>query len=524
MLLLDAGEANADKDQQIFSERHFSRALPGLNWGYKTVPQDYLNGRQIEYDRGKGLGGSTAINFCVYTRGARADYEHWANLVDDDTWCWENVQKRFNRFERCQRPPKELEKFVSWSDSCHGFEGELNVGMSLKWDESFADFLEKTWEYYPKNLDHNSGDVLGAAVCQLSTHDGYRVTASGAFLSSPPANLTIRINSPVTKILFQGKKAVGVETSGKKLIVRKEVILSAGTVDTPKLLLLSGCGPTSDLNELGIPTVQDIPGIGRNLQDHMHVFLTTTQKPNGHHRTSYINSPETLAEARKLWVRDQTGPLANFYMPHMICFVRNEEILASKEFQTLDPKSQELWQMDSKPTHEIISQNPSIDIKEPDLYLATGVVIAATETGGEIKLRSTNPFDEPLIDPKYLSHPFSRYVAVQAIRETLEYFRTPSLAKDTISLACGPKGESDEEIMDYIKANAISTWHPCGTVKMGKPEDPSTCVDTSFKVMGLEGLRVVDMSVAPILPSAHTQAVAYLIGETASEKIISEYS
>lgn len=97
ILLLDAGAANTDKDLQVFSERHFSRALPGLNWGYKTVPQEFLNGRQIDYDRGKGLGGSTAINFCVYTRGPQADYEHWAKLVDDDTWSWENVQKRFNR-------------------------------------------------------------------------------------------------------------------------------------------------------------------------------------------------------------------------------------------------------------------------------------------------------------------------------------------------------------------------------------------------------------------------------------------
>ncbi|KAL8827722.1 MAG: hypothetical protein Q9170_006899 [Blastenia crenularia] len=428
-----------------------------------------------------------------------------------------------SQFERCQRPPKELEKFVRWSDSSHGYNGDLDVGMSLTWDQSFADFLEKTWDHYPKNLDHNSGDTLGISVCQLSTRNGHRVTASEAFLSSRPSNLTIMTNAAVTKISLQGKKAVGVQVGEKQIFAKREVILSAGAVDSPKLLLLSGIGPSDDLKKLDIPIVQDLPGIGKNLHDHMHIFLITTQKPESHHRSSYIDSPEKLQEARKQYAVDQTGPLSGYYLPHMIGFVRSDKILESEEFKTLSKESQDLLRKVSKPTHEILSQNPTPLVKEPDLYLATAVVIPATESGGEVKLSSSDPAENPIVDPHFLSHPFDRRIAIQALRETMEFFQTPSLAKGHSGLAVGPKGEGDEKILEYIRETAVSTWHPCGTVKMGKQDDPGTCVDTNFRVVGMQGLRVVDMSVAPFVPSAHTQAVAYLIGETAAEKIVGEY-
>ncbi|KAL9010710.1 MAG: hypothetical protein Q9173_004380, partial [Seirophora scorigena] len=146
-----------------------------------------------------------------------------------------------------------------------------------------------------------------------------------------------------------------------------------------------------------------------------------------------------------------------------------------------------------------------------------------TESGGEITLQSADLNDPPLINPNFLSHPFDRHIAIHSVRETLGFLHTPSLAKDQIRLAAGPKGDGDDEILDYVRNTGTSMWHPCGTVKMGKAEDEGACVDTSFKVVGLEGLRVVDMSVAPFLPSAHTQAIAYQIAQTASEKVVAEY-
>ncbi|KAL9012166.1 MAG: hypothetical protein Q9173_003047 [Seirophora scorigena] len=279
VLLVDAGGDNTDEAQQSFGERHTTLMTPGYNWGYKTVPQEQLNRREIDYSRGKGLGGSTAINFCVYTRGPEADYDHWADVVADDTWRWKNVLQRFKKvgeaferlaqIERFHKPDEELHDFVRCSDASHGYDGEVDVGMTAKWDPTFGEFLDKTAEYYPRNYDHNAGDPIGIAVCQQTTHNGRRATASGAFLSQRPGNLHIMTDAAVTKVVFHGKKATAVEVNGKKVSARKEVILSAGAVDSAKLLLLSGVGPASDLQKLGIPVTQNLPAIGKNLRDRL---------------------------------------------------------------------------------------------------------------------------------------------------------------------------------------------------------------------------------------------------------------
>ncbi|KAI4114978.1 MAG: hypothetical protein LQ345_004335 [Seirophora villosa] len=505
VLLVDAGGDNTDEAQRSFGERHNTLMTPGYNWGYKTIPQEQLNRREIDYSRGKGLGGSTAINYCVYTRGPEADYEHWADVVGDDFWRWKSVLQRFKKIERFHKPDEDFDDFVRCSDASHGYHGEIDVGMTAKWDPSFGEFLDKTAEYYPRNYDHNSGDPIGIAVCQQTTHNGRRATASGAFLSQRPDNLHVMTDAAVTKVVFQGKKATAIEVNGKKISpglvsARKEVILSAGAVDTPKLLLLSGVGPASDLQKLGIPVTQNLPAIGKNLRDRLFIELVTIQKPDSHHRSAYMGSPEQMAEARKQWATDQTGPLASYFMPQMIGFIRSDDILASEAFSKLSALNRSGLSGRTKPTYEIISQAPSPSVQAPSLYLSTAVAFHGTESGGEITLQSADPNDPPLINPDFLSHPFDRHIAIHAVRETLGFVHTPSLAKDQIRLAAGPKGDGDDDILDYVRNTATSMWHPCGTVKMGKAEDEGTCVDTSFKVVGLEGLRVVDMSVAPFLP------------------------
>ncbi|KAI4140687.1 MAG: hypothetical protein LQ341_003748 [Variospora aurantia] len=403
--------------------------------------------------------------------------------------------------------------------------------MTAKWDPTFGDFLDKTLEYYPRNYDHNSGNPIGIAVCQQTTHNGRRATAAEAFLSQRPENLHIMTKSAVTKVVFQDKKAMGVEVNGKKspchpdLSALKETILSAGAVDTPKLLLLSGIGPSRDLNSCNIPLTHHLPGVGKNLRDRLFLELVTVQKPETHHRTAYAgSSSEQMAEARKQWATDQTGPLASYYLPQTIGFVRSEEVLRGEAYAALGEVSREGLRGTTKPTYEIISQAPSTHMLPPHRYLATAVAFHGTETGGSITLSSSDPNSAPLIDPAFLTHPFDRHLAIHSVRETLAFLRTPSLAQDQIRLAAGPKGDGDEEILDYIRATATSMWHPCSTAKMGKPSDASACVDTNFQVLGVEGLRVVDMSVAPFLPSAHTQAIAYLIAQTAGEKLVAEYS
>ncbi|KAL8991998.1 MAG: hypothetical protein Q9169_007462 [Polycauliona sp. 2 TL-2023] len=448
ILLLDAGGPNQDRAHQTFGERHWTLTVPGYNWGYKTVTQPKLNDREIDYSRGKGLGGSTAINFCVYTRGPAADYDHWAHLTQDSTWDWENARKRFNRLEKFHDP------------------------------------------------------IPQAAASSLSL-------------------ITI-VAATVTKLVLEDKKVVGVDLSGNILRAHKDVLLAAGAIDSAKLLLLSGIGPRQDLESLQIPVVHDLPGVGKNLQDRLFLELVAVQEPDSHHRTSYIDSPSALEQARKEWTNNKTGPLSDYYLPQMIAYLKSESILASKEFRDLDKETPQFLDAETKPHYEIVSQNPSPSVKAPEKCLSTAVAFPGNYGTGSVKLSSSDVKDPPTIHPNFLSHPFDKRVAIESVREALEFLRQPLMSKGTIRMAAGPEGDTDDDIIAYIRKAAISMWHACGTVKMGKPNEPGTCVDTDFKVLGVSNLRVVDMSVVPFLPNAHLQAVAYLIGETAADKISRE--
>ncbi|KAL8936667.1 MAG: hypothetical protein Q9211_004071 [Gyalolechia sp. 1 TL-2023] len=513
ILLIEAGDVNDDPEHQSYGDRHWTFATaPGYDWGYKTVPQEHLQGREIAYTRGKGLGGSTAINFCVFTRGPKADYEQWARDVGDDTWTWNQTVERMK--ETFGRPEDGYKAFVDISDSLHGSNGPLHIGLPNVWDDEFGKYLNTLGAKYPLNPDHNSGDPLGMAVCQVSAHDGCRTTASQALLSDPPANLSIMTKCVVEKILFDGNghKAIGVETSQGKswtshpllllelvdtkslsVYARKEVILSAGALDSPKLLLLSGVGPRTELEKHAIPTVQDIPGIGKNLQDHLWVEIVTVQKADRHHRTSYINNPTALEEARTEWMKNKSGPLADYFLPQMIAYLKSESLVHSKEFQDLDEETQSMYLAETRPHYELISHIPTFSVRAPEKYLGTAVALMSRQASGEVTLQSSLPSDPAKIDPRFLDHPFDRRVAIDSVRKGLEFLDTPGLMADREKMGSGPADRTDEEILD-------------------------------FRVVGLRGLRVADMSVAPLLPNAHTQAVAYLVGAVAADKIIAEHS
>ncbi|KAL9132931.1 MAG: hypothetical protein Q9175_005887 [Cornicularia normoerica] len=514
VLLLEAGGTNSNPDYQTYGERHWTLATaPGYNWGYKTVPQTQLD-REIDQSRGKGLGGSSAINFCVYTRGPRADYDHWAEQI-----------------EYFHKPPQEQQHWVNPTRSAHGDHGAVDVGLT-DWEPEFGDFVDGLYNCYPKNLDVNSGDPLGVAVCQVSARGGRRATASDAYLSDVPSNLTIITDATVETILFDQGKTVGVTTNkGKHIRANMEVILSAGALDSPKLLLLSGIGPEAELSKLHIPIVKDLPGVGKNLCDRLFLELVSIRAAGSHYRTSYITSPDELYEARKQWIKDRSGPLAGYYLPQMIGYFKSDKVIQSEEFQRLDSELQRPLFAETKPHYEIVSHNPSPTVQAPDKYIGIAAAFEGNYAArGSVTLKSADSKDPPVIDPKFLAEPFDRRVAIEAVRETLKLLDLPHIAKEQVRLAAGPEDRSDEAILNYVRKTAISMWHCSGTVRMGKKKEPGTCVDSNFQVCGVDGLRVVDMSVAPFLLrlslflSAHTQAAAYLIGETAAEKIIAEYN
>ena len=234
--------------------------------------------------------------------------------------------------------------------------------------------MRNSYHYHPKNLDHNSGNPIGVSVCQLSALNGERVTASDAYLTSVPPSLTVLTKTIITKILIRGKKAVGVKSYGKHCrsidsafdtaqekadlstgYARQEVVLAVGAVDSPKLLFLSRIGPAKDLHESSIPLVQDLPGVGKSLQDRLILELVTVQDPRGYHRTSHVDSPAALEQARKQWMTSHSCPLSDYYLPQMISYLRSDSIVSSQKFNNLTNESQHLMRAETKPFYETMS-------------------------------------------------------------------------------------------------------------------------------------------------------------------------
>ncbi|KAI9820634.1 MAG: hypothetical protein M1827_005003 [Pycnora praestabilis] len=557
VLLVEAGDDNSDPVLRVAGDRFtLINSHPALNWGYETVPQQALKGRNVNYSRGKGLGGSTAINFGVFVRGPSEDYDRWADLVGDDCWNWKNVRERYKKvvYPRTYvnddiqhnehrvietkhsmenypgQVPQEQSKYIHPNQEDHGSSGPLNIDFPDRLEKNIAEFFDAAEEHgHPLNPDLNSGNPLGLGIAPGTSHKGCRITAASAYLSNVPKNLTILTNTHITRLVFEAEKAVGVESNGKQLLANKEVILAAGALDTPKILLLSGIGPRQHLEEHGIRVIQDLPGIGQNLQDHCFAPLTILQKPGTNERAAFLSDPKAIEAARAQWLKDQTGPLAHFFCGLGMGWFKSDPVFQSEEFKALDTGTKELLKRKTIPSYEICTHMPALytdsyELKPSDTYFSITTFAMNPQSTGEVKLQSADPNAKLLIDPKLMSHPYDRRVAIEAIRHTMELMESPSIKKNMIKYIGAPKSKSDEDIWEHIRTSLSSSWHMSCTAKMGKPNDPGTCVDNDFRVVGIKNLRVVDMSVTPFVTNNHTQSTAYLIGETAAEKLIVEHA
>jgi choline dehydrogenase-like flavoprotein len=492
-----------------------------------TVPQKHLRGRQLPYPRGKGLGGSSAINFAFYTRGPKEDYDEWARQVNDPSFNWENALQRYKKLEGFKPIENQAHlKYVDLSPSVHGLDGPVKIGVPREWERTMDDLLIAGHENgLPINLDINSGDPIGCGVCPTTGWAGKRTTAATAYLDKPPKNLHIITNAHTTKILFDGKKVIGVHASGADYFA-KETILSAGALDTPKLLLLSGIGPKDELAKHSIPSVVELPGVGQNLQDHPH-FPMVVQVEDGYNDTAAWNEASALQAAREQFQKDGTGFLGVLNNTATIGFFKgSKDLMASQEFADLPKDVRDFINRPTVPTWEhsgLIPPAMSATANPEKSYIAQVVFGMVPQSRGAVTLFSANPSDPPLCDPNYFSHPFDRKSIIDATRLSYAFLTCPTLAEHTIAPLQVPKSMSDEDIWAFVQEFTMPTWHASCTAKMGRDDDEMAVVGTDFKVRGLEGLRIADMSVAPFLPNCHTVATAYYIGETAAEKLIEEY-
>ncbi|OAP65277.1 hypothetical protein AYL99_01249 [Fonsecaea erecta] len=515
VLLIEAGKALDDPELRAAGRKFVNLADPSLGWTDYSHVQKNVHGRSIIYPRGKGLGGSTMINAMVYYVGSSEEYDYWADLTGCQKWRWQETKERFRRIERFRDDtPIEFRKYSRTSPETHGFTGPVDVSLPLEWEPGVTKVLDIAQTHgFPINLDQNSGNPIGIGMSPTTVSNGLRTTAASAFLADRPFNLSVWTDAVVTRILFSGKTAVGVELAdGRSAYGTKATILCAGALDTPKLLLLSGIGPKDELMPLGIPVVHDLEGVGKNLQDHLQSLIET--------RLSKKLLDRDVA-------RDGEPDVAGPWSCLPFCFLKVEENLETDEFKRLDPSTQDYLKGKTVPQLSLGTAAPLFgqgrtfpDVQYYHVYVNC---LMNPQSRGEVRLRSANPADPPYFDFNALSHPYDRRAYINNTRKVMEFIEGEANAEYFAGYINGPSSKSDEDIEKWLKAVSGPQFHATGTVMMGRPENKLACSDSDFQVLGVENLHVADLSVCPTTPCCMTQSTAYMVAETAAETLIEKF-
>lgn len=310
------------------------------------------------------------------------------------------------------------------------------------------------------------------------------------------------------------------------VFAKKEVILSAGALDTPKILLLSGIGPREDLEKVGVDVVRDLPGVGRNLQDHCHFPITAYLKPGVRAPNKIPPGSEALAEARAQFARDGSGELSYVNGSYILGFLNEPSIYDTEEFKALDIETQTHLKQPTVPTWELGTGLPLLGPPPPgpprEFMVSIGVLMNP-QSRGTVTLKSSDPREDALFDPRLMTHPYDRRVLVTAGKRIMEFMESPAIAETVEKPLNMPESDSEEHVLAFVRKNLRSTWHMSGTCKIGAEGDEMAVVNSDFAVRGVEGLRVVDLSVLPVLLNAHPVGAAYVIGKMAGSIIGKQY-
>ncbi|KAJ9641171.1 hypothetical protein H2204_002849 [Knufia peltigerae] len=528
VLLIELGGDNSAAHLRIPSERFINPYVnPNIVLDYKTTPQKHLNGRVLDYLRGTGLGGSSIANFLAYIRGTASDYNRWADLVDDDSWRWENVLERYNELENLHfsggndDADSDPEGYVKLKPGAHGFDGpvDLTLPSRKEWPEGL-DILMRAAKSHglPLNPDQNSGDIIGMAGVTTTTHAGWRVTSASAYLTNPPSNLVLWTNSAVTQVVFdtnttstkQQPRASGVILSdGRQVRATKEVILSLGTIDTPKLLMLSGIGDRTELEKHGISCLVNSPRVGKDLIDHVYLVMTYGAKSTLGTKVAFQQNKEYVKAAREQWLRNQTGPDATLNTINIIGFLKfDSRRINFDEMYKLDSKTRNFLERPDVPQYEFYMQGYIPDDWDVEKHgpecLGMAVMLMNPQSRGYVALASKDPLARPIIETNYLGHPYDRQTINNAVKEAMSFAKSKQLSPYLLDKVLGPESDSDEHVTKFVKDELMSILHGVGTVMMGpKHEDTSSSsfspCDTDFRVRGVDGLRVIDLSVCPTI-------------------------
>ncbi len=472
---------------------------PKLNWKFETEPDPGMNNRQIYWPRGKTLGGSSSINGLIFIRGQKEDYDLWRDLGAKG-WGWDDVLPYFKKAEGNDRLGEPL----------HSKSGPLKASSILK-KHPLVEAFKKTANQLgvPNTEDFNNLTQEGVGYYQLTTHKGLRCSTAAAYLKpiKKRQNLTILTNSQACKIIFEDKKAVGIEIirDGVKSIVRanKEVILSAGAILSPQLLQLSGVGPAPLLREFNIPIVKDLPGVGENLQDHLQYRLIYE-----------LNQPISTNDQLSSWFGQlQMGLDWLLFRGGPLSIGINQGGLFTRVMK------------DSKtPDIQFHLATLSAEMAGGKVHPFSGFTMSVCqlrpESRGYVRIQSADPLTPPKMFANYLSTQYDRDTSIAAIKYARKIAQTEPI-RSLITREVKPNNpQSDEEILEFCRNTGATIFHPTGTCQMGSDDNPMAVLDAELKVRGVEGLRVVDCSAMPTVPSGNTNWPAVMLAERASDLIL----
>ena len=497
VLLLEAG--GSDKHLYVRMPAGLLRLFnsPRFAYRYETVPQAAMKGRRMYQPRGRLLGGSSSINAMVYMRGQPEDYDHWRQLGNAG-WSYADVLPYFKKSERNER----------LHDEFHGQDGPLNVAERPYTNPLSYIFVEAAQQVgIPFNGDFNGAVQHGCGLFQVTQKNGERWSAASGYLHPAAArkNLTVITKAQTTRIVIERGRAVGVDyvRGGRPSTARaeREVVLAAGAFNSPQLLLLSGIGPARELGAIGIPVKLDLPGVGKNLQDHLNVSIVRRAT-----RPITLDGKDSgLAQipVGVQWLLSRTGP-GTTNGAEACAFIISSHGAATPDIQ-----------YHFVPTQVVDHGRTRLD--GHGVTLQVGCL--RPQSRGEVRLASSDPLRPPVIDPNYLAADYDLKVLIDGIRRGREIFAAPAfkpwLGEERIP---GTALQSDAELSECIRATAGTEYLPVGTCKMGS--DPLAVVDDQLRVRGVERLRVIDASIMPAVVSGNTNAPTIMIAEKGAEMML----
>ncbi|KAF7375474.1 GMC oxidoreductase [Mycena sanguinolenta] len=540
VLLLEAGPSNLGVTDAIIPMLPQGLAVTTYDWNYTTTPQSGFAGRSIEYPRGRLLGGSTSTNTMAYTRASSEEWDRYAKLTGDSGWSWKNMQKYMLMNEKFVPSADGHNRTNQYNPALHSTTGMVSIslpGYPHPFDSRIIETTKELSKDWPFNLDMNSGSMLGIGWPQQSIDAFARSSGATAYLAPQylaRKNLHVLTNAHVTRLIQTGTDSgkpafrsveyttadvpTGGTSTGPRITVsaKKEVILAAGAIGTAQILKLSGIGPQKELSALGIKTILNNPSVGANLTDHPLLSNIFYVNSNDTFDTFTMNGT-LIAEDIAVWNATHQGPLVDSPLAHL-GWARVPS----------NPYGADTTAGPTTPHYEILFSNGFLSSTTPlpssGHFMTIVTAITSPAARGSVTLKSTNPFDQPNIDPNMLGTDYDMYLMESAVTAILKIAAANAwkgyIIKPFEDLAAAT---TPAKLKAYIQAKSATIFHPACTAAMSPKGASWGVTDPDGVVKNISGLRIIDASILPVIPSAHPQAVIYFLGERGAALVKQQY-